>query len=367
VTGLLGTIRYRIGRESLPVIATTPEASDLQAMLAYMVEKGAKYATMEVSSHALQLQRVVGCEFDIAVLTNITEDHLDFHKTFADYFSAKGKLFSQLGSFVKSGCRKYAVINRDDQNFSKIANLTTAQIITYGLHETADVRGEIISLNNSGAVFKVLSFAGETILRLKMSGLFSVYNALAAFTLGLLEGVSSMKIKEALEAIEGIPGRFEMIYAGQDFLVIVDYAHTPDGLENVLRTVNEFAQGEIITVFGCGGERDESKRPLMGKIAGKYSDYCFITNDNPRREDPERIVQQILSGIKTVMPPTKYKVVLDRYQAISEAITRANTNDVIVIAGKGHENIQVFYDRCIPFNDRRVAMEIIKKMLQIGV
>lgn len=364
VTGLLGTVCYRVGKESLPVLATTPEASDLQRIFACMVEKKITHVTMEVSSHALQLHRVAGCEFDLAVLTNITGDHLDFHKTFSAYLAAKSKLFSQLRSSSKSDRRRFAVLNSDDQHFQEIAQSSRAQVITYGIEKPADVRGRIVSIDNSGVAFNVESFAGEFFFRLKIRGLFNVYNALAAITVGILEEIPLSQIKESLEAVEGVPGRFETVDAGQDFLLIVDYAHTPDGLENILRSVKEFAHGDIITVFGCGGERDETKRPLMGEVAGEYSNYCVITSDNPRGEDPERIVSQIMPGINSRVSERAYTVILDRCRAIAWAINMAKPHDVVVIAGKGHEDHQVLYDQKIPFNDREVATEIIKRMLK---
>lgn len=365
-TGLLGTIKYKIGGESLPVLATTPEAPDLQKILRLMVDRDVSYAVMEVSSHALELNRVSGCDFDLAVLTNVTDDHLDFHQTLERYLSAKGKLFSQLGgSFLKDGSPRFAVLNRDDPNYQYFYRQTTVQSISYGIKERAEIRAEKIEVSGDGVRYELISPWGKEHFSLKLAGYFNIYNALAATSVALLEGVPVEIIKNVLENITGVPGRFERIDLGQDFLVIVDYAHTPDGLENILQTAKAFVRGKIITIFGCGGERDRIKRPVMGRIAGEYSDYCILTSDNPRGEDPWQIIGEVEAGLrdrKTL--GAGYTIQPNRYEAIRLGVELARPDDMVIIAGKGHENYQIFSDHTIPFSDREVVSELIKKRLK---
>ena len=364
-TGLIGTVRYRICGDDYPSLATTPEASDLQELLCRMVDAGVTHTTMEVSSHALAWNRTVGCDFDTAVLTNITEDHLDFHKTFAHYLGSKTKLFSWLGSLpVKRERPRRAVINGDDPHWEHIVNHTPAEILLYGLGEHCHVRAVDVQVAQDGVRYTLLTPQGRAEMSLKMTGLFSVYNSLAAACVGLIEGLTPEKISSVLGAVDGIPGRFERVDAGQDFTVIVDYAHTPDGLENILRAVREFAGARVITVFGCGGDRDRSKRSLMGAAAGKYSDYCIVTSDNPRTEDPVQIIDEILPGLMEYKNSPDFEIICDRKAAIILAVTLASAGDVVVIAGKGHETTQVFKDHTIPFDDREIAREAIWRRLQ---
>ncbi len=360
-TGLIGTVSYKIGQEKYPVLATTPEATVLHEIFREMVDRKIFYCTMEVSSHALALHRVDDCDFNIAVLTNITEDHLDFHKTFLAYLQAKAKLFLNIPK--KEG--NYVVINNDDKNALYIKKATVSEIVTYGIKKAADVKGENIKVTPSGVTFIVHAHQKAFSLNLKITGLFNVYNALAAITVALKENVDPAIIKNVLEEVSGVPGRFEKIEAGQDFTVIVDYAHTPDGLENVLSTAERFCQGNLITVFGCGGDRDRSKRPLMGSIALRYSDYAIITNDNPRTESLFRIEADILSGIDHNIYRGKYEVIPDRAEAIKTAIYRARAEDVVLIAGKGHETYQIFADKIIDFDDRKMARYYIKQKLSL--
>jgi len=364
-TGLLGTIKYQIGPENFPVLATTPEAPDLQKILRLMVERDVDYAIMEVSSHALELNRVAGCDFDYAVLTNVTDDHLDFHQTHARYLAAKGKFFSQMGgSFFKGSRPRFAILNRDDVHYSSFSRLVTTQALSYGIKNPADIRAEKIELKSTGVHYKLTSPWGKTGFSLKLNGYFNIYNALAATAVALREGVDLLAIKNALEKIEGVPGRFERIDLGQDFVVIVDYAHTPDGLDNILQTAREFCRGKIITIFGCGGERDRAKRPLMGQIAGKYSDYCILTSDNPRGEDPWQIIYEVEPGLQeNKASGNGYTVQPDRYEAIRLGVELARPGDMVIIAGKGHESYQVFSDYTVPFSDREVAAEIIAQRL----
>lgn len=364
-TGLLGTIKYKVGRESLPVMATTPEAPDLQRMLKIMVDRGVNYAIMEVSSHALELNRVSGCDFNAAVLTNVTDDHLDFHQTYERYLSAKSKLFSQLGgSFIKGNDRRFAVLNRDDANYDFFLRQSTVQSLSYGIKEKAEVRAEDIEVTGEGVKFCLVSPWGKEQFNLKLTGYFNIYNALAAASVALLEGIPLPAIKGALEKVQGIPGRFEKVDVGQDFLVIVDYAHTPDGLENILQTARSLVRGKIITIFGCGGERDRIKRPIMGRIAGEYSDYCILTSDNPRGEDPWQIIGEVEVGLREKkVRGSGYTVQPDRYEAIKLGIELARAGDMVIIAGKGHEDYQIFADYAIPFSDREVARELIQERI----
>ncbi|NLM45905.1 MAG: UDP-N-acetylmuramoyl-L-alanyl-D-glutamate--2,6-diaminopimelate ligase [Firmicutes bacterium] len=361
-TGLIGTVNYRIRGEEFPSLATTPEASDLQFYLHEMKKAGVTHATMEVSSHALAWYRTIGCDFDTVVLTNITEDHLDFHRTFEHYLASKSRLFAWLGSMpAKRGRMKRAVLNGDDPNWRQLAALTPAEILLYGLSRHCHIRASDIRVTREGVRFRLDTWQGGLSLQLKMTGLFSVYNALAAIAVGLLEGLGLGHIKAVLEEVTGVPGRFELIDAGQDFTVIVDYAHTPDGLENILRAVREFAHARVLTVFGCGGERDRSKRPLMGEVAGIYSDYCIVTSDNPRGEDEWQIIAEILPGLEKEKAKHEYVVLTDRRKAIEHALEMARPGDVVVIAGKGHETYQVFRDYSIPFDDRQVVREWLQR------
>lgn len=361
-TGLIGTVRYRICGVESPSLATTPEASELQLLLRQMRKAGVTHAAMEVSSHALAWHRTVGCDFDTVVLTNITEDHLDFHKTFEHYLSSKSKLFSWLGSYPeKNGRHRRAVINGDDTYWQHFADQAPAEVLLYGQSSHCHVRASDVRVMRDGVSFRLETPAGATDMKLKMTGLFSVYNALAAISVGIIEGMPLAQIKHVLENVTGIPGRFELVDAGQDYTVIVDYAHTPDGLENVLQAVRAFAPARVITVFGCGGDRDRSKRPLMGEMAGKYSDYCIVTSDNPRSEDPGSIIEEVLPGLLKYADKSAYEIQQDRRQAIARALEKACPEDIVVIAGKGHETMQIFRDHTIEFDDREIARELIQR------
>ena len=363
-TGLIGTVNYQIAGQEVPSLATTPEAADLQLLLRQMADANVSHVTMEVSSHALAWHRTVGCDFDTVVLTNITEDHLDFHHTFANYLGSKSKLFSWLGSLpVKRQRPRRAVINGDDHHWEHFADQTPVEVTLYGLGAHCHVRASHIQVAQSGVSYRLESPQGDTLIHLKVTGLFSVYNSLAAISVALLEGLSLAQIQAVMADVNGVPGRFELVNAGQDFTVIVDYAHTPDGVENVLRTVREFAPARVITVFGCGGERDRTKRPLMGEAAAKYSDYCVVTSDNPRGEDAGQIIEEILPGMLPFMDRTAFDVLPDRKDAIARALETAQSGDVVIIAGKGHETKQIFRNHSVPFDDREIAREIIRRRL----
>lgn len=361
VAGLLGTIAYRVGENVIPAEATTPEACDLQRLLCKMSREGVKHAVMEVSSHALEQKRVLGCRFAVAVVTNVTGEHLDFHHDFESYLKSKTKLFLSLGStLLADGGPKVAIINRDDPCFHRIEGCCLGQKITYGIYREADLQAGDIEYYPRGISFNLSAFGEKTRVELPVPGLFNIYNALAAMGVGLAEGFSLNEMRKALSWVKAAPGRFEFVDQGQDFEVVIDYAHTPDGLENVLKTGRRLSSGRLITVFGCGGERDRIKRALMGEIAGRYSDLSIVTNDNPRGEDPEQIFKEILSGLISA----EHLIVSDRREAISKALQAAKQGDMVIIAGKGHEESQVLKDRVEPFSDYRVAAELIAKMLE---
>lgn len=361
--GLIGTIQRRYDGKSYPMSGTTPESLDLQGYLNDMAEADCNYCVMEVSSHALEQGRVKGTRFRTAIFTNLTQDHLDYHKTMEDYRAAKGLFFSRLGNqyFEDSQERSYAVLNVDDEASAYYAAQTAVEVITYGVENEADVRASNISITARGTSFHVDTFRGSADINLRMVGKFNVYNALAAISAALLEDIPLEKIKASLESLQGVEGRVEAVDEGQEFAVIVDYAHTPDGLENVLRTVKEFAEGRVICVFGCGGDRDKTKRPIMGQIAAKYSEYVFVTSDNPRTENPEAILSDIEQGLTEYgVTKDRYELVVDRKEAIEKAIEMASSKDVVLIAGKGHETYQLIGSLVLDFDDRIVAKEAIR-------
>lgn len=359
-TGLIGTVVNRLGDKILPAEHTTPESLDLQALLAWMVEAGAQAVAMEVSSHALALERVRGTEFDVAVFTNLTQDHLDFHPDIESYFACKARLFQGLGQGVKSG-PKYAVINADDPRADELKALTKVPVITYGFSPEAMVRAEAVRIDRTGSTLEVVYSGKRRTLRLGLIGKFNVYNALAAWAVAWQEGLDPEQVALALAEVSGVPGRFERVEAGQDFAVIVDYAHTPDGLENVLQAARQLTPGRLIVVFGCGGDRDKKKRPLMGEAAARFSDFCIITSDNPRSEEPEAIIAEIIPGVERVKLHG-YEVEVDRRRAIARALELANAGDTVVIAGKGHETYQIIKGQVLPFDDREVAREELQRL-----
>lgn len=355
-TGIIGTLGAKIGDKELPGHHTTPESTDIQKLLQEMVSEDVEMAVMEVSSHALDLGRVNGCEFKGAVFTNLSQDHLDYHKDMDEYLQAKGLLFSGMD---KEDNNQLAVINADDPASDYLKKITPYSVVTYAVDTEADFKAEKIKLSDQGVEFEV-RFKGTTAkLFYRTPGKFSVYNALAAFAWGIMSGYPLEVVLKALGTIRGVPGRFESVRAGQPFLVIVDYAHTPDGLENVLSTAREFTSGKLYTVFGCGGDRDKKKRPLMGEAASRWSDYLIVTSDNPRTEEPPSIIQDILPGIKDV----EYTVIEDRRSAIVHACEVATSGDTIVIAGKGHEDYQIIGKTTIHFDDRE---EVRKALRGIG-
>lgn len=362
-TGLIGTIMNKIGDRVFPVTNTTPESLDLQLLLKDMVDSGVTHVVMEVSSHALELERTKGVEFDTAVFTNITQDHLDFHETMENYLSAKKKLFSALDTYNGKKRPKYGIINADDPQAPEIIKVSSGRVLTYGVETDCDIKAYNISLRSDRAVFDVSVPGQDLYLESLLPGMFNVYNSLAALAVGLVEKIDLGVIKRALEFVKGVPGRMEKVDQGQDFSVLVDYAHTPDGLENIIMAARGFAGGRVITVFGCGGDRDRSKRPIMGEISARLSDYTILTSDNPRTEEPLSIITQIEEGVRRVVDRSAYSIIPDRRAAIAHAVSSAQTGDVILIAGKGHETYQIINDRVNHFDDREVAGEALAQRM----
>lgn len=357
--GLIGTIRAKVGEEERKVQNTTPESSDLQELLSDMVDAGNRSVVMEVSSHALALHRVAGIPFDVAVFTNLSQDHLDFHSSMDEYFETKMKLFTGLGQDWSRPAPPYAIVNYDDPRAEEVLSRLKVPYITYGFREGAHIQAVDLKYGPEGSRFVVKTPVGDSDVFLRLAGAFNVSNALAAIGVGLARRVELDDIVSSLAALDGIPGRFELVREGQDFTVLVDYAHTPDGLENVLMAARDVTIGRLISVFGCGGDRDVAKRPLMGEVAARLSDRVFITSDNPRSEDPDHILQEIERGVQKVGDQVDYLKEVDREAAIAAAIRAAKPGDTVVIAGKGHERVQVFADHKIVFDDRDVARRVI--------
>lgn len=348
--GLVGTIQNMIGDEVIPSVHTTPESLDLQELFSIMVNKGVKYVVMEVSSHSLALNRVDECEFDIAVFTNLSQDHLDFHQNMEEYAKTKSKLFKM--------AKRASVINIDDKYSSMMIESSKAKVLTYGIKDFAYVMAKDIRNSLDGVKFKVQIEDKKEEISLKIPGIFSVYNALAAITVADFLGISLRSVREALSQVT-VKGRFELVETGKDFYVIIDYAHTPDGIQNIMEALKEYKTGRKILLFGAGGDRDKTKRPLMGEVAGKYADFCILTSDNPRSEDPREIISQIEEGIKKTNCP--YVVIENRKEAISYALTNAQKDDVIILAGKGHETYQIIGDKVIHFDEREIVKEILSE------
>ncbi len=356
--GLIGTIQIMMEDEVFPIHNTTPDVVELQNILSEMRSRGMDYVVMEVSSHALDQNRVAGIEFDTVVFTNLTQDHLDYHKTLENYKLAKARLFTLAGQPGKKQ-GKTAVVNLDDPAGETMLAHAVCDHLTYGIHEKTDLRAEEIDVHASGASFRLRGDFGSMELKLRITGIFNVYNVMAAAGAALAEHVDPALIKRTLESFTSVPGRFELVDRGQDFSVIVDYAHTPDGVENVLKTARQIAKRHIITVFGCGGDRDRTKRPIMGRLAAELSDIVIATSDNPRTEDPAFILSQVEEGVLERIGTKHHECITDRRTAIFRAVELAEKDDIVVILGKGHENYQILKDRTIHFDDKEVAGEAI--------
>jgi UDP-N-acetylmuramoyl-L-alanyl-D-glutamate--2,6-diaminopimelate ligase len=348
-TGLIGTVETRVGTEKRSSGRTTPESADLHALLAEMRDAGVSACSMEVSSHAIDLHRVDAVAFAVAAFTNLTQDHLDFHHTIEEYASVKKRLFTDFDC----GAR---VINVDDPFGMGIAG-EFDDSITVGRSADAVVRAVAEDLGATGSTFTLITPSGSALVRLPLAGAFNVSNALVAAGCALALSIPLETIVRGLDAAPQVPGRLERIDCGQPFSVVVDYAHTPDSLDKALAAVREVTSGRVIVVFGCGGDRDPDKRPVMGRVAGRGADYAFVTSDNPRSEDPVGIILQVEDGLKS--GDGAYSTVVDRRAAITQAIEFARPGDTVLIAGKGHEDYQEFAEHRIHFDDREVAREVI--------
>ena len=350
--GLIGTIQMMIGEEIFPVHNTTPNVMDLQKTFAEMLSKNVDYVVMEVSSHAIAENRIAGIEFNAAVFTNLTQDHLDYHKTMENYRNTKAKLFTMAKDFV--------VVNVDDAAGAVMLQNANCKKITYSVENDSDLRAENVDVHAGGTSFEINHSTLSTLhLTLNLTGKFNVYNALSAVATAAGENISADTIKAALEAFKSVSGRFERVYADVPFTVIVDYAHTPDGVKNVIETARQIVKNKIITVFGCGGDRDNTKRPIMGRLAAELSDIVIATSDNPRSENPETILREIEVGIKEKIGAKIYECIPDRKAAIFRAVEIAQAGDIVLILGKGHENYQILKDKTIHFDDKEVALEAI--------
>lgn len=360
-TGLIGTVTYRVAGRELPVERTTPESADLQRILASMADAGCRVVAMEVSSHALALHRVDSCEFRVAVFTNLSQDHLDFHRDMEEYYRAKERLFLPLS---RGGLGPAAAaVNVDDPYGRRLLDRVESRVLTYGTRKEADLRGWLLEAGLKSSRVRVEYEGwredGETAL----TGAFNLYNILGALAACILLDLDPSICLEGILSHRGVPGRFQAVEEGQDFAVLVDYAHTPDSLRRVLEAARGISGGRVIVVFGCGGDRDRGKRPLMGEIAVRLADLSVITSDNPRSEDPLAIIEEIEEGARRVVEGNAWRVEPDRRRAIEIAVEEAGKGDVVVIAGKGHEKGQIFADRVIPFDDVVEAKKALRRRL----
>ncbi len=344
--GLIGTNQNMIGNQCFETGRTTPDSFELWQLFDKMAQQNVDYVVMEVSSHALELFRVYGCNFCVGAFTNLTQDHLDFHITMDNYAKAKQKLFDM---------SEVAVINTDDKYGAQMAQNCNCPVVSYGAKNDCELLAEQIKYSDSGVTFN----AGGQQYVLGIPGEFSVYNALCAIGVCSQCGISAKDIADALKSADGVKGRAEVVNTNTDYTVMIDYAHTPDGIQNILNAVRGFAKGRVIILFGCGGDRDSTKRPIMGKVAGELADFCIVTSDNPRSEDPMCIINMIEPAVKQT--GTAYVVIPDRREAIKYALQNAKSGDVIVLAGKGHETYQVLKDGTIHFDEREIIQELLKK------
>lgn len=349
--GLVGTIANYIGGKKLHSDRTTPESLDLQKLFKEMADSGVDYCVMETSSHSLYLRRVYGIKFSQAIFTNLTRDHLDFHKTFENYYQAKLILFENTLN---------SIINVDNKYGKRIYNDAQGNKITYAVDNKADIKGSNLNMHSRGVSFDVTYKGEKKHIDLNIPGKYNVMNALGSIGACLNEGIDMDTVKSGLEKMISVPGRCEIVTHGYNlgYEVIVDYAHTPDGLQNILNTAKEFTKGRLIAVYGCGGDRDNTKRPIMGEIGTRLADFAIITSDNPRTENPMHIIDEIVKGIKK----DNYIVIENRKEAIKKSMEIAKKDDVIVIAGKGHEDYQILKDRTIHFDEREIVRDIIEQL-----
>jgi UDP-N-acetylmuramoyl-L-alanyl-D-glutamate--2,6-diaminopimelate ligase len=361
-TGVIGTVQYVVGSQTRAANQTTPEAIELQEMLASMRDQGVRGVAMEVSSHALALARVEGLEFDVALFTNLTQDHLDFHGTLDAYRQAKRHLFELLAGSSKRS--RVAVVNADDPSGAEMIRDLDVSSLTFGLGPTAQVRAIDYTSELDGIRMTVATPHGRFAMTSPLIGEHNVMNVLGAVATGLALGLDDDQIVTALARVGAVPGRFEQVQAGQPFLVVVDYAHTPDALERVLTTARKLTRGRLGVVFGCGGDRDRGKRPIMGEIAARLADQVWVTSDNPRSERPEAIIDEILVGVRRVSSgPGSCATLAERHTAIRAALGWARAGDTVVIAGKGHETYQIIGSEVLPFDDREVARQVLVERL----
>jgi len=354
-TGLFGTIAYQTPLDHYPAPNTTPESVDLQGFLAEIRDAGGKFAVLEASSHSLTMDRLWGCHFRAAVFTNLTREHMDYHKTFEDYFAAKRRLFEGTGA----GAPDVAVINSDDEWGKKLVGIA-GKTATYGLGSQADITTKRFELAFGGLIFSANTPNGRVQIASPLVGRINVYNILAAIGAAQALGFSNETIEEGVRTLQSVAGRFQRVDAGQPFLVIVDYAHTDDALENLIHTARELTpKGRVITLFGCGGEKDRTKRPVMGEVTGLLSDLTILTNDNPRKEDPLRIISDVVVGLQKTSG--KYLIEPDREKAIAMAIGEASAGDIVLLAGKGHETEQILADRTIAWDDGEMARQALRE------
>ncbi len=350
--GLIGTIHNMIGDETYPTINTTPGPYQLNELFSEMLEKGCDYAVMEVSSHALDQRRVHGVNFEAAMFTNLTQDHLDYHVTMENYMLAKKRLFSM---------SRIAIINFDDPWYEKLSDNLSCPVKTYSaVTDDASYSAKNIVYSPTGVEFEFVGYSVIGRMRLHTGGRFTVYNAMCAATCAVELGIPVQIISSALDNLQGVKGRAEVVPTGRDFTVIIDYAHTPDGLENVLSTFKECEKNRLIAHFGCGGDRDRTKRPLMAKVCARLADFVIVTSDNPRTEDPEKIIEDVLEGLTDTK--TKYVTIPNRVEAIHYAIENARKGDIIVLAGKGHETYQILADKTIHLDEREVVKEALERL-----
>jgi UDP-N-acetylmuramoyl-L-alanyl-D-glutamate--2,6-diaminopimelate ligase len=355
--GVFGTLTYRLPQRSETAGRTTPEAPDLAPLLAELAGTGGTVAVMEVSSHALRLDRVAGLEFDVAVWTNLTRDHLDFHADLDDYFAAKASLVDLLRA-APPGRR---VIGADDPMIARLAESPRAGDLTFGLNPGCDVTAADVRLTDAGTTFRLLAPSGERAAHLPLIGRHNLRNALAAAAAAEALGWPPDAVTAGLAAAAPLPGRLEPIDAGTPFPVLVDYAHTPDALTQVLEALRETSDRRLIVVFGAGGDRDPGKRAPMGEAVARIADVPIVTTDNPRSEDPDRIIAQVLEGVRRAGNP-RALVIADRREAIAAALSMADERSLVLVAGKGHERAQLFADRAVPFEDREVVREVAREV-----
>ena len=349
--GLIGTIQNMIGDEAIPTSNTTPNAYDLNALFADMAEKDCDYAVMEVSSHALDQCRVFELDFEAAIFTNLTQDHLDYHITMENYLEAKKKLFKMC---------KVAIINSDDQYAEKIAEGLDCKVVTYSTGNNSTYSAKGINYRPASVEYELLSANILQHVKVNTGGKFTVYNSLASLCCMIELGFDVKQSAEALKLLPGVKGRAEVVPTNTNFTVIIDYAHTPDGLKNILTTFKECKKNRLTVVFGCGGDRDKTKRPIMGNIASRFADNVIVTSDNPRTENPTAIIEDILEGLEGL--PTPYKVIENRIEAIKYAIATARADDIIVLAGKGHETYQILSTGKIHLDEREIVAEALKEI-----